>query len=69
MVFPIRLPPIAAVYQLIVFPVETALKSALSPQISVAGVAVTDAGAAGGVTVVTTAVLVELVQVLLVASA
>jgi len=50
-------------------PAEVAFNCDVEPHTTEAGVADTDAGAAGGVTVTTTAVLVELVQLLLYASA
>ena len=66
---PISVPPEETVYHLILFPAEVAFNCDVEPHTTEAGVADTDVGIAGGVTVTTTAVLVELVQVLLYASA
>ena len=66
---PISVPPEETVYNLILFPAEVAFNCDVEPHTTEAGVADTDVGIAGGVTVTTTAVLVELVQVLLYASA
>ena len=66
---PICVPPVETVYHLILFPAEVAFNCDVEPHTTEAGVADTDVGVAGGVTVTTTAVLLELVQLLLYASA
>jgi len=66
---PISVPPEETVYHLILFPAEVAFNCDVEPHTTEAGVALTEVGVAGGVTVTTTAVLVELMQVPLIASA
>jgi hypothetical protein len=66
---PMGVPPLETVYHLIVFPAEVAFSCDDEPHVNDAGVAETDVGVVGRVTVTTTAARVGLLHVPLVASA